>query len=55
MKLTQILGILIIVLSPITVFGLYVDDLAFWYVWDIIVIVAAPIIGVLVIFKLQPK
>ncbi len=54
-KLTLVLGILIIVLSPITAFGMFVMDQTFWYILDIIVMIASPVIGFLVIFKLQSK
>ena len=51
MSWSVILGIIAIVLSPLTVIGMIVDDGTYWLIMDIVVIIVLPIIGIKLIKK----
>ncbi len=49
MKLIQILALLVVSVSPLSALGMYLDNPDYWISFDIIIIIIAPIIGLLII------
>ena len=45
MNIYTVLGIVAIVFSPATIIGMVINDLTYWFVWDIAAIIAFPAIG----------
>ena len=51
MKISMVLGVVAIILSPLVAIGMAIDNADYWFALDITMIVVMPIVGILLLLE----